>query len=156
MTQDTALTPWARYSRLRVHAGWSYPLGQTDVRSALEAAATSIGEVVFFHFPDAKSRTAAERGTMDLVSAKWDGMTSGLWLYAVPASYRQAARVALLSDALPRAIDWLRLLPRRGNAWEATRHDWKATLDSGTVRVAEVDAEHPPAGSGVGSWPGYE
>ena len=150
-----ASEPWSRYSRMPTRAGWSYPLGQAELRAALEAADVSIAELVLFHSPNAADRAAAKAGTMALVSAKWDGRSSGLWLYAVPAERRAAARTALLSDALPRAIRWLQLLGSRGNAWGATRHDWKARLEGISVRVEEIDAEYPAAGSSVGSWPGH-
>ena len=152
MTTTPGLDLWGSYHRMPVRAGWSYPLAQLDLRGALEAADLSVDEAVLFHAPGAKDRAAAKVGTMALLSAMWDGRSSKLWVYAVPAEHRAAARSIALHEALPGAISWLKALPGRGNAWTATRREWRSMLDRGGLVIEEVEAEYPAAGSTIGGW----
>jgi hypothetical protein len=107
------------------------------VEAGLNAVGLRIGNLVMFRLDLIQGRHD-DPHRIALLSADWDMTTSQLWIYAVPSERRADAHEIMIREALPAAYGWLADLPRRGNAWSATRHSFAVFLVGRGLAVDET------------------
>lgn len=130
--------PWDRYNRSRLRPGTSYPVGQGEIEVGLRAAGVRVSELVMFRRDAILDRRLEDPDRLSLLGAIWDKTITQLWIYAIPSVRRARAHEVLIREALPIAYRWLAEVPKRGNAWSATRHELATYLVGTRLTVAET------------------
>jgi hypothetical protein len=139
--------PWRAYSKMRLGAGYTHPVGQQGLRAALVASKTavdwlSLSDCVASAWREERPvRLLSIRRVGDVVVREWGnwplGYQTHLSVNACPSRSKALVRSVVLEEALPRAAAWLRESAGRGDAWRASEHQLEALWDHPGVRYVE-------------------
>ncbi|MFJ3171654.1 hypothetical protein ACIPJK_12865 [Streptomyces roseus] len=130
--------PWNSYTRDRLYAGFSYPVGRSFIEGPLRATGLHLDSL---HLSCPQPREWEEQG--GLLFARWFAMDRrpGLALLsveAVPSHQRALVAGLLRDDLLERACRWLhRLAADPVSGYAMTSRDWRARLHEGEAIVQE-------------------
>ncbi|MFE2880708.1 hypothetical protein ACFXG6_17120 [Streptomyces roseus] len=130
--------PWDSYTRDRLHAGFSYPVGRSLIEGPLRTTGLHLHSL---HLSCPLPREWEQQG--GLLFARWfaAGGTPGLaslYVGAVPSHQRALVGGLLRDDLLERACGWLhRLAADPVSGYAMSSRDWRARLHEGEVIVQE-------------------
>jgi hypothetical protein len=126
-----------------LRAGFSYPLGQTQIVDVLR----DVGAVADLYLSCPSRDVWNEQLTGPLLRAHWFAEANHdyaagrtwLYLYAVPADLRVRARDILLAGPLHDACRWIKQARERpDSAWAGINRQWHAWLRDGTLILSET------------------
>ncbi len=140
-------SPWVTYSKAaRLTSGFTHPLGQQELRQALDAAGVQVGQL---HLSDALPDAWKAQQPVRLVTARRIGddafrrygwqptRQTELTISACPRSVRPAVRDALVREVLDEVLLWLKAVPGRGEGWAASERQIEALWLHPGVRYAQ-------------------
>ncbi len=138
---------WREYTKMRLRAGYTHPVGQQAVRAALQEANLvvdwfSLANCVEEAWRDERPvQLLSVRRVGDAVRRGWGdwplAYQDHLSVNACPSAVKREVARVVTDEALPQAIAWLRAAPERGNAWGASEHRWEALWEHPGVRYVE-------------------
>jgi hypothetical protein len=125
-----------RFTRAKIPKSLSFPLKRSALDAALEGAGiTSLAAVYFWtRQPGDVVLRANYCGEAQRTAAAGE---STLTVYAVPAPKRHDTEGALLREALPRLVAWLRAAQAAGNAWRGANHHLAVSYQGGQLYYDE-------------------
>lgn len=128
--------PWRTYDRARLRPGYAHPIGQQDVRSALDSAGLAVDwlslsgcvEEAWQRHEPVRLLSCRRVGDSEFRKhSDWSlAFQTHLSLNACPATLKAELREVVLDQALPRALSWLASAAERGNAWGASERQIEA------------------------------
>ncbi len=144
---DSDIDPWRKYTKTRLSAGYTHPLGQQAIRAALQEANVfvdwlSLSDCVEAAWRDRLPvRLLSVRRLGDAVRREWGewplAYQTHLAVNACPSTMKEEVSSFLANEALPRAIAWTRAAAERGNAWGASEHQLEALWEHPGLRYVE-------------------
>ena len=127
------------FDRAKIPKTLSFPLKRSGLDAALDAAGV-VSLAAVYYWMRQRGDVVLRADYLGEARRGWaQAGQSTVTVYAVPAAERRETESALLREALPRLVAWLRAADAAGNAWRGADHHLAVSYRAGNLQYDEYD-----------------